>query len=645
MIRTLLIANRGEIACRIIRTAKRMGIATVAVYSDADAGAPHVAMVDEAVPIGAAAPARSYLDATAVLTAAKASGADAIHPGYGFLSENAEFAEACVHAGLMFVGPPAEAIRAMGDKSRAKALMRQAGVPVVPGYEGGDQSIGRLAAEAERIGFPVLVKAAAGGGGRGMRRVDGPGQLAEMAEGARREAESAFGDGTLLIEKLVAGARHIEVQVFGDRHGNIVHLGERDCSTQRRHQKIIEETPSPFVDASLRDAMCLAAIDAARAVGYVGAGTVEFIVGPDRTFHFIEMNTRLQVEHPVTEMATGLDLVEWQLRVAGGEALPLRQADIAFSGHAIEARLCAEDPAAGFAPQTGRISYWRPNTPQEGVRIDHGIAEGDEITPHYDPMVAKVIAHGATRAEAIARLRAALLATPLLGVVTNRQFLLELLGSDAFGDGAVTTETVDTNVSDIVRPEAGEDAFALAAAVLALAEGGDWFASTGRTRCPLTLRCGGETRHCAIDFERGRIAGIEVGGNAVALDGLSVRLPSVRYRAGGVERSALALLDGRGLWLHVAGTILRFDEPDPLERRPAVQDDRLVVSPVAGLLRHLAVEEGDRVADGDLIAVIEAMKMETPLTARLSGCVGRIGVRGGEQVAAGEILIEIVPDI
>jgi acetyl-CoA carboxylase biotin carboxylase subunit len=648
VIATLLIANRGEIACRIIRTAKRMGIRSVAVYSDADRDALHVRMADKAVRIGGPAPADSYLHAEAIISAAQASGADAIHPGYGFLSENAAFAQACIDAGLVFVGPPAGAIHAMGDKSRAKALMREAGVPVVPGYDGEDQSTERLADEAARIGFPVLVKAAAGGGGRGMRRINGLGDIRAAIDSARREAESAFGDATLLLEKLVTDARHIEVQIFADGRGNIVHLGERDCSTQRRHQKIIEETPSPFVDDAMRAAMGQAAIAAAGAVGYVGAGTVEFIVGADRGFHFLEMNTRLQVEHPVTEMVTGIDLVEWQLRVASGEILPLRQDEIRFSGHAIEARLCAEDAYAGFTPQMGTVLHWRPEAVAgEGIRIDHGLVEGGEISPHYDPMIAKVIAHGATRADAIAKLRVALHAVPLFGVVTNRGFLLDLLRDEPFTAGAMTTGLIDGRAASgalaDALPAPGETDFALAAAVAALADGSDWFSSTGVARCPVTLCAGDDIRQCLVRFERGALVSIDVAGSLVALDVEAVPLPEVLYRVEGVRRAATVVREGRRWWVDRDGATFAFDEPDALVGKAQTLDETVVASPVSGLLRHVAVAEGDAVARGDLIAVIEAMKMETSLTARCDGSVGSLRVRPGEQVRAGDIVAEIIP--
>ena len=414
MFAKILIANRGEIACRVIKTARRLGVATVAVYSEADREALHVELADEAWPIGPAPARQSYLDIAAIIEAARSSGAQAVHPGYGFLSENADFAEACDEAGLVFIGPPAEAIRLMGSKAAAKELVAAAGVPLVPGYHGLDQDPDRLAEEARRIGYPVLIKASAGGGGRGMRIVSGAADFAAALAGARREALSAFGDDRVLIEKYLAQPRHIEVQIFADRHGETIHLFERDCSIQRRHQKVVEEAPAPGLDSERRTALGKAAVAAARAVGYVGAGTVEFIAA-DGQFYFIEMNTRLQVEHPVTEAVTGLDLVEWQLRVAAGEPLPRRQKEIAFAGHAIEARLYAEDPARGFLPQTGVLHGLRLPLP-ETARVDTGVRQGDRVTPYYDPMLAKIIVWGEDREAAAVLLRRALAETAILGV-------------------------------------------------------------------------------------------------------------------------------------------------------------------------------------------------------------------------------------
>jgi len=646
-IRTLLVANRGEIACRIMRTAKRMGIATVAVYSDADTDALHVDMADRAVRIGGPMPAESYLDGEAILDAARRAGADAIHPGYGFLSENSAFATRCAEAGIVFVGPPPSAIHAMGDKARAKRLMIEAGVPVVPGYEGDDQSPETLLREAGRIGFPVLIKASAGGGGRGMRRVDDAADFAGALESARREAENAFGDGRMLIEKLVTDARHIEIQVFADSQGNCIHLGERDCSAQRRHQKIVEESPSPFVSAVLRAAMGADALKAALAVGYQGAGTVEFIVGADSCYHFLEMNTRLQVEHPVTEMVTGFDLVEWQLRVAGGERLPASQNDVTLSGHAIEARLYAEDPYDGFRPQSGEIVRWRPDASGQGVRIDNGVAEGGAVTPYYDPMIAKVMAHGRDRAEAIARLRAAIVSNPLFGIAINRRFLIDLLDTDAFRAGEMTTGLIDRWISeqaDILTapaPQAGD--FALAAAALALVDGGSWFRSSGVALCPITLVCGEVRRETAVRFERGRFAGVSVDGQAAPIEAATLSGDRLEFTIDGVRSTVAAMRSDHDLYVDRDGTTFRFNEPDPLARRARAVDSTRIVAPVSGLVRAVEVKAGDAVAKGRMVAMIEAMKMENALLAQMDGRIAAIHVVAGEQVRAGDLVAEIEP--
>ena len=646
-IRTLLVANRGEIACRVIRTARRMGLRTVALHSDADASAPHVRAADLALRLPGNAAAETYLNAAAIIDAALKAGADAVHPGYGFLSENAGFAEACAAAGLVFVGPPPPAIHAMGDKARAKALMERAGVPVVPGYAGDDQSPAHLAAEAGRLGYPLLIKAAAGGGGRGMRAVARPDDFPAALESARREAENAFGDPAVLLERLVEDGRHIEIQVFADGHGSVVHLGERDCSAQRRHQKVIEEAPSPFVDADMRAAMGDDAVKAARAVGYRGAGTVEFIVGADRRYYFLEMNTRLQVEHPVTEMVTGLDLVEWQLRIAAGERLPLTQDQIILSGHAIETRLYAEDPGAGFRPQTGRILHWRPHDVEDrdGVRIDDGIAEEFVVPPFYDPMLAKVIASGRDRAEAIARVEAALAGLPVVGVRTNRAFLGDVLRSDAFRDGRMTTRLLDGWAGGdgpfplSRRPQALD--FALAAGALALASGGDWFRSTGVAECPVVLAAGEDMRHCTVRFVRGHLETVDVAGEAFAFDAFSLRLQDLTWSAAAGAGRALAVVDGRDLWLDRDGGTHVFTEPDDLAGRQPPADPSRVVSPVSGLVRMVAVEPGSVIAVGQTLLVIEAMKMETALHAMIAGTVRTLHVSVGRQARAGDLLVEI----
>ncbi|MEO8123461.1 MAG: acetyl/propionyl/methylcrotonyl-CoA carboxylase subunit alpha, partial [Burkholderiales bacterium] len=452
MFKKILIANRGEIACRVIKTARNMGVATVAVYSEADANARHVRMADEAVLIGPPAASESYLVGERILEVAKQTGAEAIHPGYGFLSENAEFAEACEKAGIVFIGPPASAIRAMGLKSASKALMEKAGVPLTPGYHGDNQDSSFLAKQAEAIGYPVLIKASAGGGGKGMRRVDAAADFEAALVSCKREARNSFGDDDVLVEKYILQPRHIEIQVFGDTHGNCVYLFERDCSVQRRHQKVLEEAPAPGMTPDRRAAMGQAAVDAAKAVGYVGAGTVEFIATQDGGFYFMEMNTRLQVEHPVTEMITGLDLVEWQLRVASGEPLPLRQEQLEINGHALEARIYAEDPDRGFLPSTGRLVHLSPPPETDHVRVDTGVEQGDEITPYYDPMIAKLIVWGADRRQALARMRQALAQYRIVGVSNNVDFLARLVAVPSFANAQLDTSLIEREQALLFPP-------------------------------------------------------------------------------------------------------------------------------------------------------------------------------------------------
>ena len=522
----LLIANRGEIACRVIRTAHRLGYRTVAVYSDADADAPHVAQADEAVRIGEGPAPRSYLNINALIAAARATGADALHPGYGFLSERADFAQACIDAGIVFVGPSPQAIRAMGDKAAAKRRMLEAGVPCAPGYLGEDQSPARMLEEAQRIGVPLLVKAVAGGGGRGMRLVRDLTELNAALDSARREAESAFGDGTLMLEKLIEAGRHVEIQVFADTHGNVVHLFERDCTAQRRRQKVIEEAPSPFVHDAMRAAMGRDAVAAARAVGYVGAGTVEFIVDAERRHFFLEMNTRLQVEHPVTECITGIDLVEWQLRVAALEPLPCTQEQITMQGHAIEARLVAEDPYDGWKPQTGVVLGWRPQ--RAGVRIDHGIGEGQTISPYYDAMVAKVIAHGHDRDDAVRRLTRALEDVPLFGVANNGRFLRDLVNHADFKHSRLTTSTLDEWAAGaaplLQRPAPPEAAWRVAAALLAPRAD---HRPASVASFELELRCQGEGRTIRAPLPDVTVISIADGVATLELDGVRRRVPCI----------------------------------------------------------------------------------------------------------------------
>lgn len=621
----ILVANRGEIACRVMRSAHRLGYASVAVYSDADAQAPHVALADEAVRIGPPPAGESYLSIAALIAAAKATGADAVHPGYGFLSERADFAEACAAAGLVFIGPPPAAIRAMGDKAGAKRRMQAAGVPCAPGYLGEDQRDETLAAEAARLGLPLLVKAVAGGGGRGMRLVREPGELPAALAGARREAESAFGDGTLMLERLVEHGRHIEIQVFCDAHGHAVHLGERDCTAQRRRQKVIEEAPSPIVDGAMRAQMGRDAVAAAQAVGYVGAGTVEFIVDADRRHFFLEMNTRLQVEHPVTECITGLDLVEWQLRVAAGEPLPLQQEQIRFEGHAIELRLYAEDPYDGWKPQTGRIAGWRPD--RADVRVDHGIAKGGEVTPYYDAMVAKFIAHGRDRADASRRLQRALATSPLFGVVNNGRFLRDLLRHPQFEAAQMTTARLDEWAAAgeplLQRPQPDDAAWRIAAALLASPAA----RTPGVAGYDLTLQCQGQVRTLRAPAEGVAVLAWDDGEARVALDGVQRRMP--------------ALVDRGTLYLAMDAAVFAFTEPSPYPVRDTGPDPRRARAPVAGVVAAVSVQPGDVVQAGQPLVCVEAMKMEMWLHAAAPGTVKAVHVTAKDPVAAGALLVEL----
>ena len=711
MIAKLLIANRGEIACRVIKTARRMGIATVAVHSDADAGALHVEMADEAVRIGPPAAAESYLNGAAIIDAAKETGAQAVHPGYGFLSESPAFVEAVEAAGLVFVGPSAAAIRAMGLKDAAKALMEKAGVPVVPGYHGDRQSPDFLAAEAGRIGYPVLIKARAGGGGKGMRKVARAGDFHTALASCRREAQAAFGDDAVLIERFVTAPRHIEVQVFGDAHGNMVHLFERDCSLQRRHQKVIEEAPAPGMTDAVRAAMTWAAIGAARAVGYEGAGTVEFIadgsgpLAPDR-FWFMEMNTRLQVEHPVTEAVTGLDLVEWQLRVAAGEKLPLGQDEIALRGHAFEARLYAEDPANGFLPQTGTLAHLAfsgtreippsvgfadisPTRGESGVqavphrtargdgasaaslsplvgemsrrdrggcgpavRIDTGVRAGDAITPHYDPMIAKLITHGETRDQALGRLRRALAQTHIAGAVTNRAFLLALANHGGFAAGALDTGLIDRDLDTLTAaPEPPDLAVALAGIMaldLDLADPRLGWRLWGEAGHTVRLRHGDALIERRLVLHGPGSVTLD-GAPPLRLDHLAREGATVQGRCGGVRFMAdTARYDVSGT-RHVSvlldGAAHRFAVPDPLEGgATAAAAGDAVTAPMTGIVRLIDVEAGQAVSAGDRLAVVEAMKMEHALTAPRDAVVAAVHGAEGEAVEGGAVLIAFEPE-
>jgi 3-methylcrotonyl-CoA carboxylase alpha subunit len=651
----LLIANRGEIACRIVRTAKRMGLRTVAVFSDADRNAMHVALADEAVLIGPAPAKDSYLHREAVIEAAQSTGAGAIHPGYGFLSENADFAQACADAGLAFVGPSAATIHLMGSKSAAKALMEAAGVPVVPGYHGEDQSIATLAAAADRIGYPVLVKASAGGGGRGMRLVEAADDLAEAVASAKREAAAAFADDQVLIEKLIARPRHIEVQVFGDTHGNVVSLFERECTLQRRHQKVVEEAPAIAITAERRAEMALAALAAAQAAGYVNAGTVEFIADA-AAFYFIEMNTRLQVEHPVTEMITGLDLVEWQLRVALGETLPLAQDEIRADGHAIEARIYAEDPGKGFLPATGTIRTWREPA-GEGIRVDTGVRAGDAVTPYYDALLAKLIAWGGDRAQALARLSAALGEFEIAGVTTNLAFLKALLSHPQVVRGEIDTGLIERELAALTRTSPALAPLDLAAACVAVLvreqklapapaspwDRSDGWSITGRRGRRLGFRHGAERYDAVLWYAR---------------DGLSLQLERTNARLQFVPREgalfdlclgdaperASAVWAGRDLELTTPRGRLKLAWIDPFAADLAeVAAASRIVAPMPGTVTRILAEAGAEVARGAALIVLEAMKMEHTLRAPAAGHLKALKCAVGDFVQEGTELADFEP--
>lgn len=631
-----------------MRTAQRLGYRTVAVYSDADRDAPHVTFADEAIRIGPASARESYLNIPALLVAAGRSRAQAVHPGYGFLSENPEFAQACVDAGLVFVGPSVAAIRLMGNKRLARECIGRAGVPCVPGYEGAGQEPAALLAEAQRIGFPIMIKAAAGGGGRGMRRVEAPDNFVDALAQARAEARSAFGGDEMLLERALTGVRHVEVQVFGDTHGNVVHLGERDCSVQRRHQKVIEEAPSPAVDNELRRRLGDAAVVCARAIEYVGAGTVEFLLDARRQFYFMEMNTRLQVEHPVTECITGLDLVEWQLRVADGEPLPLMQDEITWSGHAIEARLYAEDPAAGHRPQTGRIERWAPAS-GAGVRVDAGIRAGQEITPYYDSMLAKVIAHGRDRREALRRLIRALEDTVVFGVTTNREFLAGILRDEVFERGEATTTFLAERAIDVsLDPETLQTATALAAILLSGERLRGW-RSTGVPSWPLRLQRENEEPAVAAITQQGERFEVRfAAGDSVAIElparGDAIDTSDMHYlRDGYMRRARYAWLGDARLAIDVEGHSGVYQALGFSERRDAIATDSLLVAPMSGKVVEVRVTPGVEIAKGQVLVVLESMKMYHQLVAARSGRVAQVFVRAGQQVDSYARLVELEP--
>ncbi len=650
---SLLIANRGEIAVRIIRTAKALGLRTVAVYSDSDAGAPHVQMADDAVLIGGGPAADSYLNTDKVIAAARQSGAQAVHPGYGFLSEDSEFAQRVVDEGLVFIGPSPQAIRKMGNKAEAKRLMTAAGVLCVPGYKGEDQSDAVLTHEAQKIGLPVMVKAAAGGGGRGMRLVEDDAELATAIALARSEAGGAFGSGQLIIEKALIAPRHVEVQIFADQQGNCIHLGERDCSVQRRHQKLVEEAPCPILNSKMRTEMGAAAVSAAKAVEYCGAGTVEFLLDSSGAFYFLEMNTRLQVEHPVTECITGLDLVALQLSIANGDPLPIVQDDVRLNGHAIEARLCAEDPTNDFLPCTGRIALWHPAS-GPGVRIDAGIESGQLVTQYYDSMLAKVIAWGESREDARVRLITALTETVLLGIPTNMAFLIDALGKTEFAEGRATTAFVKRNFPDgFVSQSPSNEDIALAASVFAKADQHRNQSKAGYSSksllgwssavvfpVPITLTADDVACDCTVSM-KGDICSVSQGESIFVIQILKHQKNQVTLVVENTQRdfwyaqpSEYVVNISFGQHSH------RFERHSAESVDPAAGGNR-VVAPMPGQIVDIVATTGQRVQAGDTLAVLEAMKMQHRILAEIDGTVKSVGVKKGDQLGSGDLIAEL----
>ncbi|MGU9979581.1 acetyl/propionyl/methylcrotonyl-CoA carboxylase subunit alpha [Phreatobacter sp. HK31-P] len=644
--RTLLVANRGEIALRVMRTARRMGLGTVAVHSTADAAAAHVGYADRAELIGGPLPAESYLNIPAIIAAAKRAGADAIHPGYGFLAENAAFAMACREAGLVFVGPSPESIEAMGHKAGAKTIMQAAGVPTVPGWQGDDQNEEGLAAEAGRIGFPVMIKAVAGGGGRGMRLVTEASQFPAALRSARSEAANAFGDPTVLLERAVVEPRHIEVQIFGDRHGNAIHLGERDCSVQRRHQKLVEEAPSPAVSPELRARMGEVAVKAVQALGYEGAGTLEFLLDRDGAFYFMEMNTRLQVEHPVTEAITGLDLVEWQLRVAAGEPLPLSQHEIRFAGHAVEVRLCAEDPEQDFGPQAGRFGRWAM---PEGIRADTAMSVGAEVPPYYDSMVAKLVAHGETRDAARLALASALDRAVALGIATNQGFLARVLTHPVFARGQATTGFIAAHASELAPPadETLPDAVIAALALFVTAADPRHRSASRHLGPPLPLpmvfEIAGARHTAAIHRDRDGSYHVASGDGRFVLTVDAVTDDVIRLRQDGSGRTLPWLRRGDDLFLQRGADqiIVRDLTRAPARRTRSDGLDGRVLAAMNGRVVAAHVQPGESVVAGQPVVTLEAMKMEHVHVAAVAGAVGEIAVAVGDQVTTGRLLATV----
>ena len=663
MPRKLLIANRGEIACRVIKTARRMGIQTVAVYSDADANALHVKHADEAYHIGGPAPKDSYLRTDRLLEVIAQSGADAVHPGYGFLSENAGFADALEKAGCVFVGPPASAIRAMGSKSEAKKIMGKAGVPLVPGYHGEDQDPDLLAAEADKIGYPVLIKASAGGGGKGMRAVDKPSDFKDALISCKREAQSSFGDDHCLIEKLIVKPRHVEIQVFADSHGNAVYLFERDCSLQRRHQKVIEEAPAPGMSNELRAQMGKAAVDAAKAIGYQGAGTVEFLLDASGSFYFMEMNARLQVEHPVTEKITGEDLVEWQLRVADGEALPKSQNELTINGHSFEVRIYAEDPQNDFLPATGKLVHMRMPRETEHVRVDTGVYEGGEVSIHYDPMIAKLITRDVDRKSALRRMASALNDVQIVGVTTNTEFLGNIARHPAFEAGEVETGFIPMYQNDLIPAPVTPDNEALAFAALDIlltrdaeaalhaAQSNDpyspWNSTAGfrlndDNHHDLILRHDGDDIAVKVHYRDAGYALDMPDGSAIIVNGEHDQNGAIHASLNNVRKRATVLRDGNRLMIFRDGRADRLDIFDPLAAAGGNEGaGGGLTAPMPGKIIAVMAKAGQSVAAGDKLVVMEAMKMEHTISAPVTGTIKEVFFDVGDQVDDGAELIAI----
>ncbi|CAN7488434.1 acetyl/propionyl/methylcrotonyl-CoA carboxylase subunit alpha [Rhizobium sp. LjRoot254] len=663
MFKKILIANRGEIATRVIRTARRMGVETVAVYSEADRDAQHVALADDARLIGLAPARESYLDQRKVIAAALDSGAEAVHPGYGFLSENADFADACIATGLVFIGPPASASRAMGGKSEAKALMADAGVPLVPGYHGADQSPDVLFAEAADVGYPVLIKASAGGGGKGMRVAETPEVFAAELAGAKREAMASFGDDRMLIEKYLVRPRHVEVQVFADNHGNCYSLFERDCSIQRRHQKVIEEAPAPGLSPDLRKRMGEAAVAAAKAIGYSGAGTIEFLLDSRGEFYFMEMNTRLQVEHPVTEFITGLDLVEWQLRVASGERLPERWGNLAINGHAIETRIYAEDASNGFLPSTGLVSHLMMPEAGPHVRIDSGIRAGDRITVHYDPMIAKLIVWDKDRKSAVARMRRALADTAITGVTSNVGFLSRLVGLPSFEQADLDTGFIGRHEDALLAiPRIDASTIALASLGLLLHRrtiAGQQASASSDPSSPWSQMNGfrlnvaaRETLRFEVDGKLveptaqyfGRSFRFEYNGTSLDIDGMLNTDGTLDARIGNRKVRGFFWGDGQRFDLFSEGQHLHIGTPDPMGEGGSEAAAGAMTAPMPGIIRAILATPGERVAKGTALIIMEAMKMEHTIRAPSDGVVDAFNCAEGAMTEAGTVLVSFTPE-